>query len=336
MYIKINNLTQKYDNFIAINNLNLELEKGKLTALLGPSGCGKTTLLKTIAGLLPLYKGSIILNNKDISNLVPQKRNTAMVFQNYALFPNMTVEENIEYGLKVKKIDKITRKELINDIISKVKLENQGNKKIQELSGGQQQRVALARALVIEPDVLLLDEPLSNLDEKLRVDMRKEIRRIQKYFNITSIYVTHDQQEAMAIADKVVIMNEGEIHQISTPNNAYLNPKTKFVAQFMGNTNIFNIKDPNIKKVFSFIKLEDNEYSYLVIRPESIDVVKESFLKGKIISLEYLGPLINIEVILKDNIKILVSTLNNSKHKFGVGQTISLNIDYENIILLKN
>ncbi len=241
MDITINGVTHNYGENRVLQDVNLFAGDGELVALLGPSGCGKTTLLKILAGLIPLSQGTIFFGGIDMTEVEARKRNAVMVFQNYALFPHFTVGSNVEYGLKVRKIPAAERRERIKRILETVKLSGLENRKISQLSGGQQQRVALARALVVQPDVLLFDEPLSNLDEKLRVSMRQEIRNIQKQADITSIYVTHDQEEAMSIADKIAIMDGGVIQQFGSPKEVYERPVNKFVAEFMGECNFFYI-----------------------------------------------------------------------------------------------
>lgn len=227
-------------DFYAVKDANLEIEPGSFVTLLGPSGCGKTTTLRMIAGFESPDEGEIYLGNEPINALTPNKRDTAMVFQSYALLPHYNIFDNVAYGLKLRKMDKEVIKKKVTDILGLVGLEGMENRMTNQLSGGQQQRVALARALVIEPGVLLFDEPLSNLDAKLRVSMRTEIRRIQQEAGITAIYVTHDQSEAMAISDKVIIMNGGLVEQISTPQEAYYYPNNKFVADFIGEANFLN------------------------------------------------------------------------------------------------
>lgn len=241
MDIIIKGVTHHYGENKVLQDINLFAGHGELVALLGPSGCGKTTLLKIIAGLIPLSQGTIFFGDDDMTKVEARKRNAVMVFQNYALFPHLTVGRNVEYGLKVRKIPAAERRERVKRILETVKLTGLEDRKINQLSGGQQQRVALARALVVQPDVLLFDEPLSNLDEKLRVSMRQEIRNIQKQADITSIYVTHDQEEAMSIADKIAIMDGGVIQQFGSPKEVYERPANKFVAEFMGECNFFNI-----------------------------------------------------------------------------------------------
>ena len=277
--IQLKNVSHSYGDHKVIDGVSLDIEKGELMALLGPSGCGKTTILRLVAGLLAVEEGEIFFNEKEVKLWSPQKRNTAMVFQSYALFPHMTVEENIEYGLRVRKKSKQVRKESVQRIMEKVQLLGLGQRMIQELSGGQQQRVALARALIIEPDVLLFDEPLSNLDEKLRVSMRQEIRAIQKDLGITGIYVTHDQEEAMAIADRIIIMKDGKIQQIGNPKDVYEKPVNRFVASFMGECNLF-----------------ENEGGISMCRPDTINLSPEGSEEGIVTWIEYLGSIQRVKL----------------------------------------
>lgn len=241
MLVSIKNIYKNFEDKTVVNNFNLDINKGELVSILGPSGCGKTTTLKIIGGFHKPDKGNIIIDGVDITEMPPNLRPTATVFQSYALFPNMNVIKNVTYGLKFKKIKKHKALELGEEILSIVGLKEYMNWDISKLSGGQQQRVALARALVLNPKVLLLDEPLSNLDAKLRVKMREEIKEIQNKFNVTMIFVTHDQEEAMSISDKIVVMNHGEIEQIGTPEEIYSNPTNTFVADFIGRINIVTL-----------------------------------------------------------------------------------------------
>ena len=235
--LELRNICKRFDDQEVVSDLSLAVYKGELCCLLGPSGCGKTTTLKMVAGLLEPDAGAVILDGRDITHLPPQRRNVGLVFQSYALFPHMNVHDNVAYGLRRRKLPKGEIKTRVAEGLRLVRLGEYGKRRIHELSGGQQQRVALARALVIEPELLLLDEPLSNLDARLRADMRREIRRIQRALNITAIHVTHDQEEAMSIADRIVVMNQGVIEQIGSPREIYEEPATQFVADFIGEVN---------------------------------------------------------------------------------------------------
>lgn len=242
MFLDIKNLSKRYDKKSAIENINIELEKGKILCILGPSGCGKSTILKSIGGFLNLDTGSIILDGKEISKLDAADREVATVFQSYALFPNMNVIENVSYGLKFRYKDKRKIRELALEMIEKVGLEGYEKKEISSLSGGEQQRVAFARSLVIRPKLLLLDEPFSNLDAKLRVQMQAQIKKLQREFDISMIFVTHDQAEAFSIADKIILMNKGNIIQVDTPIDLYNTPKDRFSLEFIGKANIYGDK----------------------------------------------------------------------------------------------
>jgi len=235
--VRLKDLTKRFGDVTAVDHLNVQIDEGELCTLLGPSGCGKTSTLRCIAGFYFPDEGEIFFGNRLINFIPPFKRNTGMVFQNYALWPHMNVSDNIAYGLKARRVQQNELKDKITAILDLVHLEGLENRWPSQLSGGQQQRVALARALVVEPDVLLLDEPLSNLDAKLRVDMRTEIKKIQKKLKISTIYVTHDQEEALCISDKVVVMNNGKTQQIGTPRQIYEKPVNSFVADFIGIAN---------------------------------------------------------------------------------------------------
>lgn len=316
MDIIVKNISHYYDNYLVLNKVNLKAEHGELVALLGPSGCGKTTLLRLIAGLLPIKEGTVHFGDSDVSKIDPRKRNAVMVFQNYALFPHLTVEKNIEYGLRVRKTPLEERKNRVEEIIDTVKLTGLNDRRISQLSGGQQQRVALARALVVKPDVLLFDEPLSNLDEKLRVSMRQEIRRILKEADTTGIYVTHDQEEAMSIADKIVVMDKGVIQQIGTPKEVYEKPSNRFVAEFMGKCNFFTINE-----------------STFMLRPNGLVISKEGSYSGKILWIEYLGGMTSIGIGLNDEEFVIDVPTNDLKgHYLNFGVDISFDLKMENAV----
>ena len=237
--IHIQNVMKKYDDNVVIRDLSADIKSGELFTLLGPSGCGKTTLLRMIAGFNSVEHGTIAFDDQVINHIPVHKRNFGMVFQNYAIFPNMTVYRNIEYGLKNKKLPKDEIRRRVNEIMETVQITQYADRYPDKLSGGQQQRVALARAIVVQPQVLLMDEPLSNLDAKLRIEMREAIREVQKQIGITTVYVTHDQEEALAISDRIAVMNRGDIQQIETPENIYSRPYNTFVAEFIGHSNRF-------------------------------------------------------------------------------------------------
>ncbi|WP_138207562.1 ABC transporter ATP-binding protein [Haloimpatiens lingqiaonensis] len=311
MYLELKNLSKTFSNIKAVDNLNLEVKKGELISLLGPSGCGKTTTLKMIGGFLEPNSGNIILENEDITHLEPYMRPVSTVFQNYALFPHMTVIQNVIYGLKFRKIKKKEAISMGREILETVGLKEFENQNVTRLSGGQQQRVALARALILNPKVLLLDEPLSNLDAKLRIKMREEIKDIQLKFNITMIFVTHDQEEALSISDRIVVMNNGNIEQIGTPEEIYKNPSSEFVADFIGRANIVKRSDGN----------------YRVIRPEQINLIKynenseNNILLGSIIQKHFKGAFTTYFVQIEDQI-MEADVVNNLGEEFSIGQKV--------------
>ncbi len=236
--VKLTGVTKRIGSITAVDQLSLSIKPSDLLFILGPSGCGKTTTLRMLAGLSDPSEGRIHFDGRDVTDLTPRKRNVGMVFQNYALWPHMTVEDNVEFGLRMRKLPRKERRERVAGVLSQVGLGEYGKRKPGQLSGGQQQRVALARALVVHPDVLLLDEPLSNLDANLRVQMRELIRDLCKTNNLTALYVTHDQEEAMSIADQVAILRDGQLEQIGPPDEVYAKPRSEFVARFLGETNI--------------------------------------------------------------------------------------------------
>lgn len=314
-YLSIQNIRKKFNNIEVLKGINLEIKKGEFICFLGPSGCGKTTLLRIIAGLERNDSGVILVDEKNITHLNPSQRNLSMVFQSYALFPNMTVYENIEYGLKKKIKDKALRDKKIKEVLNLVNLEHISSKYPDEMSGGQQQRVSLARAIALEPNILLLDEPLSALDAKVRETLRKEIKDIQRKLKITTIMVTHDQEEALTMADRIAVMNGGEIVQFGTPKEVYNLPKDIFVADFIGKINFITNKD----EVFA-------------IRPEMINfsIVKdEDSYVGKIKSIEFRGAFYRIGAEILGEI-VYIDIVSQKWEK------LSLNVEDELYIKLDN
>lgn len=306
--LQLKNVNKIFGDVRVIKDVNLDIEKGKFITFLGPSGCGKTTLLRMIAGFYETDEGEILLSGKRINDIPPYKRNTPMVFQEYALFPHMNVYDNVSYGLKLQKIDKKSEKERVLKALELMQLKGLEERYPNQMSGGQQQRVAIARALVMNPDVLLLDEPLSNLDAKLRESVRVELRLIQQKLGINMIYVTHDQQEALSMSDKIVVMHGGVVNQYGTPREIYFKPKTKFVADFIGTTNFIDtdIKDISVNNeavlaygdeklyVSTDEKINVGDKVSISIRPESIKLSKEKTqgmfsIKGKIKHSMFLG-----------------------------------------------
>ncbi|HWI64524.1 MAG TPA: ABC transporter ATP-binding protein [Symbiobacteriaceae bacterium] len=235
--VSMERIVKRFDSQVVVAGVSLEVKSGELFTLLGPSGCGKTTLLRILAGFYRQEDGDLRFDGKLVNDLPAHQRNTGMVFQNYAVFPHLSVFENVAYGLRARKVPEKDLRAQVSKALDTVKLTEYANRQPSQLSGGQQQRVALARALVIQPQLLLMDEPLSNLDAKLRVEMRTEVRRLQREYGITTIYVTHDQEEALAISDRIAVMNKGVVEQVGTPREIYFKPRTAFVADFIGTTN---------------------------------------------------------------------------------------------------
>ncbi len=334
--INIVDAIKKYGNVTIIDKLNVQINKGEFFTLLGPSGCGKTTLLRMIAGFNTIEGGTFHFDDLLINDVDANKRNIGMVFQNYAIFPHLTVKENVMFGLKNRKLDKNTIETEADKFLHLMKIYEYKDRMPERLSGGQQQRVALARALAIKPDVLLMDEPLSNLDAKLRIEMRQAIRDIQKEVGITTVYVTHDQEEAMAISDRIAVMNNGEIQQIDTPQAIYHRPNNLFVASFIGRTNILDATfDKNNKKVnmldysFSFNKNLD-EVVKVSIRPEEF-VFSSSGLKGKIVDKIFLGLNTHFIVELQGNNIVEVISESQLDSPYKIHDTVSLDVKTEKI-----
>lgn len=303
---------KKYGDFVALNGVDLEMKPGEFFTLLGPSGCGKTTLLRMMAGFNSIEGGKIYFDDKVINNVDAHKRDIGMVFQNYAIFPHLTVAENVAYGLKAKKVNKNEIEKRVEEALELVQIKPLKDRKPNELSGGQQQRVALARAFVIEPSVLLMDEPLSNLDAKLRVQMRTIIKKLQRRLGITTIYVTHDQEEALAISDRIAVMKDGNIMQVGTPEQIYRKPANTFVAGFIGVSNFIDCEIAGDAAGAATLKINE-EYSLnakllkpyngkgvISARPEQLFFDEKQGLAGKIVISTFLGDFIEYEIELED------------------------------------
>ena len=345
--ISIRHAVKKYGENVIIPDLSLEIREGEFFTLLGPSGCGKTTLLRMIAGFNSIEGGDFYFNEKRINDLDPAKRNIGMVFQNYAIFPHYTVRQNVEFGLKNKGVPAKERKEKSDEFLRLMQIENLAERKPDRMSGGQQQRVALARALVIEPDVLLMDEPLSNLDAKLRVDMRSAIRRTQHQVGITTVYVTHDQEEAMAISDRIAVMKAGVLQQVGTPKSIYQRPANLFVSSFIGRSNVVpaelkmegdasflvfsNGKKAEIRNVDSAFR--ENRKVKLSVRPEEFLLCgkEEELLHARITESIFLGLNTHYTVELETGDRAEIIQESTISNILTVGEEISLKINTEKV-----
>ena len=348
--VKLENVSKKYGKKYIIKNLNLEIYEGEFLTLLGSSGCGKTTILRMISGLEQVTEGKVYIDEKEVTHLDPTKRETNTIFQNFALFPHMTVTDNIAFGLKMKKVPQEEIEKRVKKAIKLVKLEGFENRFPKELSGGQQQRVAIARGIVMNPKVLLLDESLCSLDLKLKRQMQVELKKIQKKLGITFIYVTHDQDEALTMSDRIVILNKGIIEQIDTPKNIYKYPSTTFVADFIGESNIFEGTVMSVVDDITYIKVNDDviltlnnntEYKKgdtlnLLIRPEdfksSQNLLKDS-IKGVIEDVIYDGVITKLVVNVNDKLKLKVTTFDD--HTYDESECIYLKPLKDTVIVIK-
>lgn len=348
--VKIEHLTKQFGQTVAVEDFNLQIQEGEFLTLLGPSGCGKTTLLSMLLGIFEPSGGSIYFGAELINQLPMRHRDVGMVFQNYALFPHMTVEKNVEFGLEMRKIPRTERKSRVNEALAMVQLENYANRYPRELSGGQQQRVALARAIVVRPKVLLLDEPLSNLDAKLRQDMRIQLKRLHHEVGITTIYVTHDQEEALSLSTKVAVMSKGKLQQEGSPKEIFLNPKNHFVADFLGYRNFISGKISEIidqgyevctsqgicLNVKSHLRYQIGDTVTLTIKPEHIQVTDQienaNFLQGLVQFSDYIGSITSYDIETEIGL-IHVRDMGIVNH--NIGQPIHLYLPSEHIIILE-
>lgn len=373
--VKIENMTKTFGDFTALHDINLDIGEGEFFALLGPSGCGKTTTMRCIAGFENPSSGSIYIGNREVEKVPANKRNCGMVFQSYALFPHMNVFENVAYSLNIKELNAsnpikqmgvytrlLTRRfgkypddlrNKVMEILKYVELDNHAERLTSELSGGQQQRVALARALVMEPAVLLMDEPLSNLDQKLRHSMRNTIRTIQQDLGITTIFVTHDQEEAMSMADRVAVMDKGHIVQIGTPTDLYSNPSTPFIANFVGTSNILKGTVEGEESGFTVVKGEGfllrsstkakKKEVDVIIRPEHVKVeaadsvinhAETNVIEGTVIMSTYLGSIVRYDVQVGSYQLIVDTTYSSGANIFEEGKKVKLTVDHERVLLI--
>lgn len=352
----LKNIVKRYGKITAVDDLSLDVKDGELVTFLGPSGCGKTTTLRTIAGFLKPESGSVYIGERNITDIPPEKRGIGLVFQNYALWPHMTVSQNLAFGLQMKKYSANKIKEKVGEGLSIVKLEGYGNRYPRELSGGQQQRVALARAIVLEPDILLLDEPLSNLDALLREQVRFEIAQIHKRFGITTVYVTHDQTEAMVISDRIIILNKGKIVQQGKPEDIYSKPVNKFVAGFMGSASFIEGKVDDFSKDYTIVRTADGlkisgfgkglkkgDDVVVVVRPESVSFLQEHEepgpVKGQVYSnarinrATYIGELIDYQIKLNDYSLRAKGDVSGRRTE---GESVRIYLDPDKIPILRN
>ena len=346
--VRLENVSKKFNDKLVIKNFSLDIYEGEFLTLLGPSGCGKTTVLRMINGLEDVTSGKVFIAGKDVTNLDATKREVNTVFQNMALFPKMTAWDNIAFGLKIKGVNNDEINTRVAKVIKLVKLDGLEKRYPSELSGGQQQRVAIARGIVLNPKVLLLDESLCSLDLQLKKKMQVELKRLQKKLGITFIYVTHAQDEALSMSDRIVVMNKGVIEQADTPNEIYHNPKTLFVADFIGEANIINAKvvetnKKNAKLLFNGIELElknmdfnKDENIKLVIRPEHIKVSKnvlKNGIKGTVVNTTYNGDSTKLIVNIVDDFEI--SVLVHGENKFTDNDIVYINFDNDYVVPLR-
>lgn len=351
-FLELTNVRKLFGQVAAVENFNLQVERGEFVSFLGPSGCGKTTTLRMIAGFELPTAGAIRVNAKDITFQPPQKRDTGMVFQSYALFPNMTVADNVGFGLMIAKKSKTEINQRVEEMLEIIKMAGLGNRYPYQLSGGQQQRVALARAIAIRPQVLLLDEPLSALDAKIRISLRAEIRAIQRQLGITTIYVTHDQEEALSLSDRVVVMNNGRMEQVGTPFEIYNFPTTEFVAQFVGTLNRVQAQVRDVpsgclvvdgQEISTAQKLEGfsaGDAVTISLRPERVafygEIQKPNVLNVTIQNITFLGSIVRIQVRSGDNVFYMDEFNNPFLELPKIGDKRQVTFSREAVLVLKS
>jgi spermidine/putrescine transport system ATP-binding protein len=346
--LELKGITKKFDDNKVLDGINIQIEEGEFITLLGSSGCGKTTTLRIIAGLETPDSGSVLLHGQDITNFEPNKRDVNTIFQSYALFPHMDVETNIAYGLKIKRVPKEEIKQRVKEALALVQLEGFEKRKPNELSGGQRQRVAIARAIVNNPKILLLDEPLGALDLQLRRQMQIELKRLQKKLGITFIYITHDQEEAINMSSRIVVMRDGEFEQIGTPDDIYYHPKTSFVAKFVGDANIVIAKVVSISDENVFVSIGEEEIPILhskseyqigqklslAIRREHVEISPtQNQLTAKIIDKSFAGGMLRMVFQLEDGQEIVASR-QGINYPLEVGDTVAIGFDPTSVVVV--
>jgi len=331
--IEVKNVSKRFGNNEVLKDISLTVSEGELVTLLGPSGCGKSTLLRSVAGLLRIDGGAVSIDGQDVTPVPPQKRNVGMMFQSYALFPNMNVSKNMAFGLSIRRLPKAEIKRRVDEMVELVGLHGMENRYPSQLSGGQQQRVALARALIMNPKVLLLDEPLSALDAKIRQSLRVQIREIQQKCKITAVFVTHDQEEAMSISDEIFVMNDGHIVQAGTPSDLYLRPENEFVARFIGHYNVFTTNQ--MQDLLGAQLPPANVYA---VRPESF-VAEASAnvlsINGTVRSLSMLGSVVRYTLDCGES-TIAVERMNRSDNLVAIGEPMSAYLSPHDVVCINH
>ncbi len=353
--VRLENVTKRFDNVVAVDRVSLDIQKGEFFFLLGPSGCGKSTLLRLIAGLYQPEGGRVFFDDRDMTEIPPNERNTGMVFQNYALWPHMTVWKNVEYGLTIRKVSQEDRLRRVLKALQMVQMESYAERSPNQLSGGQQQRVALARALVVEPDVVLLDEPLSNLDARLRLEMREQIQDLHRQIGITMIYVTHDQKEALAMADRMAVMRMGRVGQVGDPRSLYARPSSRFVADFIGEINLLpgevSAVEPEVRVETALGTIhgrmadegiQKGDRVFCAVRPEALSFLegepagKENVVSGQVQHVIYLGDLEQYTVELVDGTQVKLVEHNPRRQKAASGEGVRLRFSPDAVVILQD
>ena len=351
-HLELTNIHKSFGTSVAVADFNLAVDQGEFVSFLGPSGCGKTTTLRMVAGFEMPTSGAILLDGNDLTYIPPNKRNVGMVFQSYALFPNMTVAQNVGYGLKIAGKSKSEIDSRVTEMLGLIYMDKFKGRYPYQLSGGQQQRVALARALAISPEILLLDEPLSALDAKIRLELRQEIRRIQQKLGITTIYVTHDQEEALSLSDRIVVMSQGKIEQIGTPFEIYNFPKTRFVATFVGSLNtaevevadpaqvLLNMNGVQLQSADGLDGKRKGDKVVIAIRPERFSFLsegkKENVVEGKVEDVTFLGSVVRIQMVIGDH-KFNMDTFNRPSLELPkVGENFKVTCSRKAVLVLND